>query len=99
MIKEAIQDNDGWLVDFKMFSNISICFNIEIKKHGLKKLYGVLENIGMLLNQESEEQRGKLEQVREEFIETGDSELIGTIQVTFMHKDPDMRIEIPMIPG
>jgi hypothetical protein len=28
-----------------------------------------------------------------------DEEIPGTLQVTFVHNDPDLRIEVPPIPG
>ena len=31
--------------------------------------------------------------------EEGASEVIGTLEVTFIHDEPDLRIEVPTIPG
>lgn len=87
LVEEAIGSSGGWLLDFYMFSNISICFNIEIKTGDIDRLLAALRNIELNLTAEPPD------------IEDPDSILDGTIQITFIHNEPDLRIDVPAVPG
>lgn len=87
LVEEAISSSGGWLLDFSMFSNISICFNIEIKTGDIDRLLTALQDIELKPAVELPD------------IDDPDSTLGGTIQITFIHNEPDLRIDVPAVPG
>ena len=88
-LEEAIGRADGWLLDFHLFSNLAAAFHLEIPPHRFPELLAALEEAGFSLDPP----------------ETGPSageeagELAVTLQITFLHDEPDLRREIPAIPG
>lgn len=90
-IKDAVQNYGGWILDFRQFSNISICLNVEIALDRLESLHAGLAGIGLILDPLVQAPGGN---------QTITSRTaIGTIQVTFIHNEPDLRVEVPAIPG
>lgn len=85
----AIESSDGWLIDFRPFSNISICFNVEIKRRDIHRLFAALGDIGLGPGAAAHYDPGI----------DPDETIKGTIQITFIHDQPDLRIEIPEVPG
>ena len=99
LIKDAIQESGGWLLDFTMFSNISICFNLEVGRRNLGRLFELLVGTGVRLSRESEEHYAAWRARVEDGVQAEEDDLAGTIQVTFIHDEPDLRREVPAIPG
>ena len=98
--KEAILAGGGFITDFHMFSNVSICINFEITVGNIKKLFSSLASTNLQLSRESRELLtsccDKLEEVGEALKE---KDVPGTLQITFVHNEPDLRIEVPPVPG
>jgi hypothetical protein len=98
--KEAILKGGGFITDFHMFSNLSICLNFELPARKIDSFYAALKATGLGLTEESQELLAeyskRLEQLGEE---AGASEVAGTLEITFIHDEPDLRIEVPPIPG
>lgn len=98
--REAISESGAYISDFHMFSNASICINFEVPAGDIEKLYSALTATGLRLNQESHDLLadccGRLEQLEEE---SRAADVAGTLQITFVHDEPDLRIECPPIPG
>lgn len=98
--KEAILKGGGFVTDFHMFSNLSICLNFELSARKIESFYDALKATGLGLTGEShemlEECSKRIEQLGEE---AGASEITGTLEITFIHDEPDLRIEVPPIPG
>jgi hypothetical protein len=99
-VKEAISKGGGSIFDFHMFSNASICINFEVSAGNIEKLYSALTATGLRLNQESRDLLAdccnQLEQLGKE---SKAADVAGTLQITFIHNEPDLRIECPPIPG
>lgn len=97
---DAVLKGGGFVVDFHMFSNRSVCLNIEVAAGKLGRLKEALEETGLGLTDES---RARLAQgsARAEQLsaEEAASEVAGTLEITFIHDEPDLRIEVPPIPG
>jgi hypothetical protein len=99
-VKEAILMGGGFIQDFHMFSNLSICLNFKLTIGKLDKLYDALKSTGLQLSEE----RARLlvncckglEQLEEK---ARASEVTATLAITFIHNEPDLRIEVPPIPG
>ncbi|MDT5059632.1 MAG: hypothetical protein QOH63_91 [Acidobacteriota bacterium] len=94
-VKEAILKGGGFILDFHMFSNLSICLNFELTVGKINQLYDALKATGLQLSEESARLlenccRG-LEQLEEK---ARASEVTGTLAITFIHSEPDLRIEV-----
>jgi hypothetical protein len=99
-VKEAILQGGGFIVDFHMFSNLSICLNFEISAGKICALSAALKRTELRLTEESHELLADYCRQAEQLpVETGASELAGTLEITFIHNEPDLRIEVPPIPG
>ncbi len=93
-VSEAISQAGAWITDFHLYSNILICINFEVPSANLDRLVASVQETGLHLSQESLEQ----------LLPANDStpkqkELVGTLQITFVHNEPDLLREIPAVPG
>jgi hypothetical protein len=93
-VSEAIHLAGAWISDFHQYSNVLICINFQVPSANLDRLSTTLKQTGLHLSQESLDQL-----VCDRDSSPDDSELIGTLQITFIHNDPDMIREIPAVPG
>ena len=99
-VKEAILQGGGFIVDFHMFSNLSICLNFEISAGKICDLSVALKRTELRLTEESNDLlTDYCKQVEQLSEEAGASEVAGTLEITFIHNEPDLRIEVPPIPG
>jgi hypothetical protein len=90
-LRDALQSASADLIDFQMFSNTAINLSFEVREKHLGKLECSLVSTGLALDNES------LEALRLGG-ETADI-LTGSLNVTFIHSEPDLRIPVPPIPG
>ena len=93
-VSEAVNKSGAWITDFHLYSNILICINFEVPSTNLEKLAIFLQETGLHLSQDSLDQ----------LIPANDStlthkELVGTLQITFVHNEPDLLREVPAVPG
>lgn len=97
--RAAISEH-GSILDFHLFSNRSICLNFELAVGKIGKLHDALCDSGLKLTEATRELlencRKGLEQLDEK---ARASEITGTLEITFIHDEPDLRIEVPPIPG
>ena len=91
--KEAILTSGGWVVDFHHFSNLSLCINFEIESRHVARLQAALAALDARMADASREQLAALQEER------GAHEVSGTLQITFIHNEPDLRRAVPPIPG
>lgn len=91
--KEAILQSGGWVLDFTLFSNISICINFEIASARMDELRAKLNQLDLRLGRQSQQ---ALKNCRDKPVE---GDITGTLQITFIHDEPDLRRDIPAIPG
>lgn len=95
-LREAITTSGGWITDFKLFSNLSICLNFEIAASHMADLQAALTRPDLSLSDESEQ---RLAAWRNAAAGAADRDVRGTLQVTFIHSEPDLRLEVPAVPG
>lgn len=97
---EAVLRGGGFVVDFHMFSNRSICLNFEVAAGKVGRLSEALEETGLWLTEESRARLAEgTERAEQLSAEEGASEVAGTLEITFIHDEPDLRIAVPPIPG
>ena len=93
-VSEAINKAGAWITDFHQYSNILICINFQVPIANLDRLAAMLQETGLQFSQES------LEQLRSTRVSIHKAqELVGTLQITFVHNEPDLLREIPAVPG
>ena len=98
-VKEAILQGGAYITDFHMFSNRAICINFEVSVGNIEKLYSSLRRQAFL-NQESHDLLADCCDRLAQFGERAKAaDVVGTLEITFIHNEPDLRIEVPSIPG
>lgn len=100
LVGEAILAGGGFVLDFHMFSNASICINFEVPAAKVGKLHSSLKGTGLRLSQESQDLLASCgDGSHEPGARAASADIAGTLQITFIHDEPDLRIEVPPIPG
>jgi hypothetical protein len=98
-VKEAILKGDAYILDFHMFSNKAVCINFEVAVGDIQKLYSALRQEAFL----DQESHCLLGECCNQLPQLGESarakNVTGTLNITFIHNEPDLRIEVPPIPG
>ncbi len=93
-VSEAINQAGAWITDFHQYSNLLICINFQVPGANLDRLATNLQETGLRLSQESLDQLKPSNDTA-----LTDQELIGTLQITFIHDEPDLLRDIPAVPG
>ncbi len=88
--REAIARSGGDILTFEQFSNVSACVGFEIPPLRLPDLARELNAAGLNLSRRSEQ---ALESANH-----GDTVPV-TLQITFVHGEPDLRRHISAVPG
>lgn len=96
-LRDAVLGSGGWITDARLFSNTSVSLHFEMSAGHVQRLRETLRALPLSL---SEESRRALEDARAlpDYARDG-GELRGSLQVTFIHDEPDLRDEVPHIPG
>ncbi len=90
LAKEAIAAHRGDVLDFRMFSNLSLCLIVEMTGDGVSALAKDLESLGWIV--EADPDRSALGRRGGELLE-------GTVQLTFSAGDGELEIPTPSVPG
>lgn len=91
--KSIITSSGGWVTDYRLFSNRSICLLFEIEANDAAKLYPHIQNTKLTVTVDTE---AALEELNDVLQTTkSNKDLKGSFQVTFVHDDPDLIIEVP----
>ncbi len=85
-IEKIVSDAEGFITDFKQFSDVSLSLNIEIEELYIDKLFLVLRSY-MTLDD------------TEELNSSSNRERTVWLNVTFTQGTGDLVIEIPTVPG
>jgi hypothetical protein len=88
--KAAVGAAGGDVLDFKMFSNLSLTLIVELRGSGLLSLLDALVALGWNV---------EVEPGRETFAGRESELLEGTVQLTFPEGDGELRIPQPAVPG
>ncbi len=82
-VDAVLQSCGAAVVDYHQFSNVSVSVTFEIPAGKLAELKTELENAGITLSQNS------LDDLRRFGHSAPESEITGTVQITFYHHEPD----------
>jgi hypothetical protein len=85
----------GWVTDHAFFSNIATTFRLVLVPAGLARFRDLVVAAGVHLDGESEAAIQVLLEKQEGLPE----EIPASLNVTFIHDEPDLRREIPAVPG
>lgn len=100
LVAGAILAGGGYVVDFHMFSNAAISIDFEVTAGNIGRLHSSLKATGLRLSRESDELLSGCGDVLEGLGgAAGARDVAGALQITFIHDEPDLRIEVPPIPG
>ena len=96
-IVNSINSCSGWVLNHTMFSNSAICINFQIEAKGVHMLLKLLNGININFTKESVELWDSFpESIDEKY---KDIEILGSINITFVHNEPDLKITTPNVPG
>lgn len=98
-VRDAFIACGGWITDFHEFSNTSLCLNFEIPTQKTSELCTALRATGLDLTQESQLAPSAASSPHPPTSEAAASDSVGTLQITFIHNEPDLIISVPPIPG
>lgn len=94
-INDAVVAAGGWITDHTFFSNIATTFRAILAPSGLAVFRHRVTAIGVHLDAESMEKLAALIENEKGLPE----EIPASLNVTFIHDEPDLRREVPAIPG
>ena len=98
-IKEAMSESGAVLTDARMFSNMSTVFTFELRAEDVARFGATLARTELRLSDTSLAVLDALvARVKTGALEPA-KELAGTLNVTFIHHDPDLSIDVPAVPG
>jgi hypothetical protein len=88
--EEAVQRQRGDVLDFKMFSNLSLNLIVELSGDGVLALVDALAALGWAVEVQPD---------RAALAARGADRLEGTFQVTFPEGDGALVVPVPAVPG
>ncbi|MDQ3080120.1 MAG: hypothetical protein M3R03_09010 [Pseudomonadota bacterium] len=91
---EALQKVGGWVEDVQFFSNVSVNLQCAITASAVPLLSVELNRLRIGLGRDETD---LLDHAAAKLF--ADQELAFSLQITFMHKEPDLRRQVPSIPG
>jgi len=94
-LNQVISKSGGWVLDYKMFSNVSINILFEISLRNVDKLTSELQKITVRLTNESLSLLEEVTKTQAKLSDDGIFDITGTLQITFIHKDRDLKISVP----
>jgi len=86
----------GWITDFTQFSNAALTVQFEMPQDRIPRLRPALASLPLSLTSASLEVLPRLECAT---ASPPSENVSGSLQVTFVHAEPDLRIPVPAVPG
>lgn len=94
-VTRAISATGGWVADHTQFSNIAITIQFSLPSRGLDEFRKRIAEAGIRLNKDS---LAKLQAMAAR-PSPGPKDVGVSLNITFIHNEPDLRKEIPPVPG
>ncbi|HYP00803.1 MAG TPA: hypothetical protein VER76_11480 [Pyrinomonadaceae bacterium] len=100
-VRAAFTTSDASILDFRMFSNLSLSIIFELPVQSIAELEAALLATGLRLSAASRELLCGWQQRYDEGAceSQPQAEITGALQITFIHHEPDLRLDVPPIPG
>tara|TARA_R110002020_G_scaffold410770_3_gene620429 strand:+ start:2096 stop:2491 length:396 start_codon:yes stop_codon:yes gene_type:complete len=98
-IDDIVVSLGGWIEGHTLFSNIAATFRFVLPASALTALAGRVDALGVHIDQAGLATLEARSAEEGEAGEAGEAEVAGALSVTFLHDEPDLRREIPAIPG
>ncbi len=90
-LRDAVGESGGWIVDFQVFSDVSICIRFEIPARHVRRLRDALAATGVSLSEESLEALAAFPHPPPRGTSGEGAEVAGTLQVRFLYDEPGVR--------
>lgn len=94
-INDGVIAAGGWVTDHAFFSNIATTFRVVLPPEGLAQFRDLVTAAGVHLDDDSEAAIAALVAGKEGLPE----EVPASLNVTFIHDEPDLKREVPAVPG
>ena len=94
-VNDAISASGGWVVNHTMFSNIAITIQFSLPSLRLDELRDRVMAASVKLNDDS---LAEILAIGEKRLPEA-ADVTATLSITFIHDEPDLRREIPAVPG
>ncbi|KGF68606.1 hypothetical protein LL06_15395 [Hoeflea sp. BAL378] len=98
-IDDIVVSLGGWIEGHTLFSNIAATFRFVLPASALASFAGRVDALGVHIDQAGLAALAARSPAGGEENEAGEAEVAGALSVTFVHDEPDLRREIPAIPG
>lgn len=90
-VDDAFGEAHASILDVHFFSGVHVSFSFEVDASDVATLAAGLARAGVLLDEDSLGAIGEASKL--------DRAVTGTLAITLVHGDPDLRHEIPKVPG
>jgi hypothetical protein len=87
-IKDIISTNDGYIMNFNMFSDLAITFSIEVPEDKITKLHNALKSVLKISDISSED-----------VFNNPKKEWLIFMNISFSKGTGELKIETPEVPG
>ena len=90
-LEDGIAGLEGWILDFRPFSNIAVATQLEVPVGRLPELPAVIEAAGI-----------RLAAWADDTLDTGsrtEGEVVVQLHITFVHNEADKKDVVPKVPG
>lgn len=94
-VNDAISAAGGWVVDHTLFSNIAIAIQFSLPSKKLDELRDRVIAASIKLDDDS---IAKIQAMGKQSLNKP-KDVAATLNITFIHDEPDLRREIPAVPG
>ncbi len=89
---DAITAGGGWIIDHTLFSNMMATIRFSLPPDGQGILQKQIEAADIHLDADSSAALNQISPSTQD-------EILGALNLTFVHHEPDLRMEIPAVPG
>lgn len=94
-VNDIVAGLGGWIIGHTLLSNIATTFRLALPADRLEAFRAGVAAAGVVLDAESSHVVSDAIAEQHQM----DAEITASLNVTFMHDEPDLRREIPAVPG
>lgn len=94
-INDAIHENGAWILDFKQYSNKSLVILFQMPVRDIGRLHTAILGTGLKITEESEKLLADCDAQQKLLGDESIFDIYGTLQLTFIHDEPEMRRYVP----